>query len=178
MTRRSPVRRSTAVLMVVASLLLLTAPAAAARGPEITRLPPSVVPPEGFVGTCDFPASLTDAFSNSKEMAFPADRNGDQLYRYTGGYVSTFRNEATGASRELRFFSKIDLLFRANGTVDVAIGGTFLMWITDADTDSIFDPGVYLMTGHLTTVLDAETFFTVEPERFKGRMTNLCDALA
>src|SRR4029077_17421418 len=136
------------VVIVAVSLLLslvIVAPVAAKGRPIITRFGPSGVGAADLDGTCDFPVEIVDSFSNTKEMDFPVDANGDQLIRYTGGFVSTVENLTSHVAIEYHYFGTVNYLLRANGTVDVKTTGTTLSWNFAGDDLSVFDPGIYLV---------------------------------
>jgi hypothetical protein len=171
-------RRTFALIASALLCLVVAAPVAAKGPPTISRLDPTVLDADLLAGTCDFPVEVVDSFSSSKEMLFEADASGDQLVRFTGGYVSTITNLATDASREIRYFGAADYVFHADGTVDISTSGTILVWIYPEDVESIFDPGIYLVTGRMHFLIDSETFFSLEPERVKGRIVDLCAALS
>jgi hypothetical protein len=171
-------RRSFALFIAGLLCLAIVTPAAA-PGPEKTRLEPTSVPPEVFAGTCDFPVELVDTFASSNEFAYPVQANGDQLYKYTGGFKSTITNLAPGgATLDIKYFGHVDYLYRANGMIDVRTSGTVLYWITGADTLSLFKPGIYLITGSMRGQIDGDTGLGAAPEQVKGRIVDLCAGLA
>jgi hypothetical protein len=171
--------RRVAILAVSLVLTLaIVAPVAAMGTPTITRLGPSSIGAPDLAGTCDFNVEIVDSFSNMKVMEFPADANGDQLIRYTGGLVSTVENLSTHATVEYHYFGTVNYLLRANGTVDVKATGTTLTWFFDRDDLSVFEPGIYLITGKFETSFDPATKLTLRPESVDGTVIDVCAALS
>ena len=169
------------IVLVAVSLLLtlaIVAPVAAKGRPIITRFGPSGVGAADLAGTCDFPVEIVDSFSNTKEMDFPVDANGDQLIRITGGFVSTVENLASHAAVEYHYFGTVNYLIRADGTVDVKTTGTTLSWNFDGDELSVFDPGIYLVTGKVVARFDGATGLSLQPESISGKVVDVCAALS
>ena len=170
-------RRAVAVFAALGLILLLAAPAAARGKPEIIRLEPGVLDEDFLAGTCDFRAELVDSSTNSKLLLFPPEEDGSQLLRSTGGYASTLTNLDTGASIELKYYSKIDFDIQADGTQIVTSGGVVFAYIFEGDDLSAFDPGLYLITGSYRAHLDANGF-ALGPEQVKGKVVDLCAAIS
>ena len=170
-------RRLFSLLAATALFLVLAAPAAA-QGPERFPNEPVTLGPEVFAGTCTFPVQLVDTFAAGTTKLFPVDEDGDQRQVSMGGYRSTFTNLATGKSIEVKYFGHLDYTFRADGTVDLSVSGGALNWLTAADVHSTLGQGIWLLHGHVTARLDAETFLLIEPERVNGRVMDICAALS
>lgn len=170
-------RRLFPLLAATALLLVLAAPAAA-QGPERFPNEPITLGPEVFAGTCEFPVQLVDTFAAGTTKVFPVDEDGDQRVLSTGGFRSTLTNLATGETIDVKTFGRVELTFRADGTVDVSASGGFLAFITAADVQSTLGQGIFLVNGHISARLDAETFLFLEPERVTGRVTDICAALS
>jgi len=91
-----------------------------------------------------------------------------------GGEAGTRTRRTVWADR----VGRLDYTFRADGTVDLSVSGGTLNWITAADVHSTLGQGIYLVHGHVTARLDAETFLLLEPERVNGRVMDICAALS
>ena len=165
-------------LLAAPALLLVLAAPAAAQGPERFPNQPVTLGPEVFAGTCAFPVQLVDSFAAGTTKLFPVDANGDQRMLVTGGYRSTLTNLDTGESIDIKYFGRLEYIFRADGTVDLSVSGGALNWLTADDVHSILGQGIWLLHGHVTARLDAETFLLLEPETVHGRITDLCAALS
>jgi len=170
-------RRLFPLLAATALLLVLAAPAAA-QGPERFPNEPITLGPEVFAGTCAFPVQLVDTFAAGTIKLFPVDEDGDQRLLSTGGFRSTLTNLATGKTIDIKYFGRVELTFRADGTADVRVSGGTLNWITAADVHSTLGQGIWLVHGHFSGRVDAETFLFLEPERVTGRVTDICAALS
>ena len=170
-------RRAFALFAALGLVLTLAAPAAGKGKPEITRLEPTILDEVFLAGTCDFRAELVDSSTNSKLMLFPMAEDGSQLLRSTGGYVSTLTNLDTGASMVIRYYSKIDFDFQADGTQDIRSSGRVFVFVYEGDDLSAFDPGLYLVTGSMRSVAGPDGF-ALAPEQVRGKILDLCAALS
>jgi hypothetical protein len=171
-------RRALALLVSVCLTLLIAAPVAAGGKPEKNRLEPTYLGPEVFGDACGFPVDLLDLSGHANELIFPVDANGDQRYVNNGGFTSTLTNLDSGKQITITFHGYVELVFRADGTVDVSTSGGVLHWFTSADVLSPFGQGIFLTHGRVTYVVDADTFLVVMPGTVKGRVTDICAALA
>jgi hypothetical protein len=144
---------------------------AAAGGPDHSKVP-------GFTATfpagevCRFTTTWDVAETNVNQLVFPVDSNGDQLVRTSGHGLTVVTNAATGRSITLSGGFRQDLIFRADGTIDVWINGTVLAAAGVADLGG---PSMWWFRGHLHDVLDAT--FTRTAHSFKGNATDICAAL-
>lgn len=171
-------RRAMALLVSLGLTLLITVPVAAGGRPEKSRLEPTYLGPEVFADTCPFPVDLLDISGHANELIFPVDANGDQRLVNNGGFTSTLTNLDTGKQLTITFHGYLELIFRADGTIDLSSSGGVLYWITSADVHSTLGQGIWLVHGRVTGTVDAATFLYVEPERVRGRVTDICAALA
>ena len=170
-------RRAFAFFAALGLVLTLAAPAAAKGKPEIIRLEPTVLDEAFLAGTCDFRAELVDTSTNGKVMLFPMAEDGSQLIRSTGGYVSTLTNLDTGASMEIHYYSKIDFDVQADGTQRIHSSGSVFVYVYEGDVLSVFDPGLYLVTGSMRSVAGPDGF-ALAPEQVRGKVLDLCAALS
>jgi hypothetical protein len=170
-------RRLIPLVIALATLAAFAGPVAA-QGPERFPNEPVTLGPDVFAGTCAFPVQLVDTFAAGNTKLFPVDENGDQRMLSTGGYRSTLTNLATGESIDIKYFGRLDYVFRADGTVDLSVSGGSLNWFTAGDALSTLGQGIWLVHGHVTARLDAETFFVLEPERVTGNVMDICAALS
>ena len=170
-------RRAFATVTALAIVLIVAAPVAAKGPPEIVPLDPSVFDEEFLAGTCDFRVELVDSFSNSKLMLFPVEDDGSQLMRSTGGYVSTLRNLDNGNEIELNYKSMIDFDVQADGSIRISSSGSVFIYTFVGDDISIFEPGLYLVTGRTHSVVGPDGF-ALEPEVIRGQVVDLCAAIA
>ena len=159
-------------------LLLAFAAPVAAQKPERIPTEPLTLGPDVFAGTCAFPVQLVDTFAAGNTKVFPVDENGDQRLLATGGFNSTLTNLDTGKTIDIKYFGRLQYIFRADGTVDLSASGGTLNWFTAADVHSTLGQGIWLVRGHITTRLDAETFLLLEPDRVTGTVTDICAALS
>ena len=171
-------RRLVSLAVALCLLAVLAAPAAAGGKPQKTNIGPTILTADDLAGTCDFPVQVVDTFASSSEFVYPTRANGDQLVKYTGGFRSVVTNLDTGSSIDVTYFGRLTYLFKTDGTVDVSLGGKALFWTTADDTLSSIGQGLWMIIGHMTTTLDAETFLVLEPEQLKGRVVDLCAALS
>ena len=170
-------RRAFAFVAALGLVLVVAAPAAAGGRPEIIRLEPTILDEDFFAGTCDFRMELVDQSTNSKLLVFPPESDGSQLTRSTGGYVSTVTNLDTGASITVGYYAKIDFDAQADGSQVIQTSGAVLVYVWEGDDLSVFDPGLYLVTGSIHSIVGPDGF-ALEPERVKGKIVDLCDALS
>jgi hypothetical protein len=82
-------------------------------------------------------------------------------------------NADTGASITLSGGFRQDLIFRADGTIDVRINGTILAAYGVPDFGG---PSIWWFKGHLHDTADAN--FTGTGHAFVGNATDLCAALS
>jgi hypothetical protein len=145
---------------------------AAAAGPDHSKVP-------GFTATfpagevCPFTTTWDAPETNVNQLVFPVDANGDQLVRTSGHGVTVVTNADTGASITLKGGFRQDLIFRADGTIDVWINGTVL---AAAGVPDFGGPSMWWFRGHLHDVLDAT--FTRTAHSFTGNATDICAALS
>ena len=170
-------RRAFALVAALALVLIAAVPVAAKGTPEIVRLEPSVLDADFLAGTCDFPVELVDRSTNGKLMFFPPEDDGSQLMRSTGGYVSDLTNLATGASITLHYYSKIDFDFQPDGSQIIHSGGSVFIFVFEGDDLSVFDPGLYLVTGSTRSHVGPDGF-ALAPEQVKGKVVDLCAAIS
>ena len=170
-------RRLIALVIALASLAVFAAPAAA-QGPERFPSEPITLGPEVFGDACGFPVQLVDTFAAGGTKVFPVDENGDQRVLSTGGFRSTLTNLDTGKTVDIKYFGRLQYIFRADGTVDLSASGGTLNWFTSPDVHSTLGQGIWLVHGHITARVDAATFFLLEPERVTGRVQDICAALS
>ena len=138
---------------------------------------PTVLDEDFLAGTCDFRVELVDSSTNGKVMLFPMAEDGSQLIRSTGGYVSTLTNLDTGASMEIHYYSKIDFDVQADGTQHIRSSGSVFVYVYEGDVLSAFDPGLYLVTGSMRSVVGPDGF-ALGPEQVRGKVLDLCAALS
>jgi hypothetical protein len=170
-------RQALAAVLALALVLALAGQALAKGRPEIVRLEPTVLDADFLAGTCGFPVELVDRSTNSKLMFFPLDGDGSQLVRSTGGYVSTLTNLESGTSATIRYYSKIDYDVQADGSQIVQASGSVFLFVYEGDDLSVFDPGLYLVTGSIHSRIGADGF-ALEPERVRGKVVDLCAAVS
>ena len=169
---RKPIRALASSFVVAFAALGIMVSTATAAGPDHSKV-------LGFAAT--FPAGTVCAFTvtwdppenNVNQLVFPVDANGDQLVRTTGHDVIVVTNADTGASITLRGGFRQDLIFRADGTIDVWINGTVL---AAAGVPDLGGPSMWWFRGHLHDVLDAT--FTRTAHSFTGNATDICAALS
>jgi hypothetical protein len=169
-------RRFVSVVVALASVAVFAAPVAA-QGPERIPNEPVTLGPEVFGDACAFPVQLVDTFAAGNTKVFPVDENGDQRVLSTGGFRSTLTNLATGKTIDITYFGRLQYIFRADGTADLTASGGTLNWFTSPDVHTTLGQGIWLIHGHITARLDAETFFLLEPERVTGHVMDICAAL-
>ena len=170
-------RRAFASFAALALVLAIVSPVAAKGRPDILRLEPGVLDEDFLAGTCDFRVELVDSSTNSKLMFFPPDDDGSQLVRSTGGYVSTVTNLDSGASIEIQYYSKIDFDGQTDGSQIIHSAGRVFIFSFPGDDLSVFDPGIYLVTGTTRSHVGPDGF-ALEPEQIKGTVVDLCTALS
>ena len=170
-------RRLVSLAIALASLAVFAAPVAA-QGPERFPNEPTTLGPEVFGDACDFPVELVDTFAAGSTKVFPIDEDGDERILSTGGFRSTLTNLDTGETIDIKYFGRVQLTYRADGTADVSASGGTLNWITSGDVLSTLGRGIWLVHGHITGRIDAETFFFLEPERVTGQVVDVCAALS
>jgi hypothetical protein len=176
-SEETEMRRALAFMAALALVQTLAAPAAAKGQPEIVRLEPSVLDADFLAGTCDFPVELVDQSTNSKLMFFPVEDDGSQLMRSTGGYRSTVTNLDTDESIELSYYSKIDFDIQSDGSQIIHATGAVFTWVFEGDDLSVFDPGLYLITGRTRSFIGPDGF-ALAPEQIKGNVLDVCAALS
>jgi hypothetical protein len=93
--------------------------------------------------------------------------------RSTGGYKSTLTNLDSGASIDLTYFQKIDFHFQPDGSQVVEASGRIFVFVYEGDDLSIFDPGLYMVTGRMSGVTGPD-LFALEPEVVQGSVVDLC----
>jgi hypothetical protein len=122
---------------------------------------------------CPFTTTWDVADTNVNQLVFPVDANGDQVVRTSGHGVTVVTNTDTGASIRLSGGFRQDLIFRADGTIDVWINGAVL---AAAGVKDFGGPSMWWFRGHLHDVLDAT--FTRTAHSFTGNATDICAALS
>ena len=159
-----------ATMLTLALLALIVSPVAAA-GPERSKIPAWTVDfPSGtlceFAVRWDFPADGT-------ELVFPVRPNGDQLVRSVGRLRGTITNLDADRSVTVRGGYRLDLLFHANGTIDVVGSGTIVAGYFPTDAGG---PSMWFFRGRFHDEVDAT--FTATAHSFRGSATDLCAALS
>jgi hypothetical protein len=152
--------------------LCLVTPVAAAK-PEMFHQEPQV---QDFTA-CGFPVHLEDSFAAGKILIFPTDEDGNTKLLSTGGFKSTLT--AGDTSIDVKFFGFLELLFLADGNIQVRQAGHVLMWFDDPADAAMYglEPGVYIVTGRVEVLTD-ENFVALEPALMNARVRNLCEELA
>lgn len=164
------VRTTIASVLTLALLALVVAPVAAA-GPERSKISAWTVDfPSGtlceFAVRWDFPADGT-------QLVFPVRSNGDQLVRAVGRLRGTITNVDDDRSFTLRGGYRLDLLFHADGTIDVVGSGSIVAGYFPTDVGG---PSMWFFRGRFHDVVDAT--FTATAHSFRGNATDLCAALS
>jgi hypothetical protein len=169
---RKPVRVFTSSFVVAFAALAIAVQAVTAAGPEHTKVSGFTLTfPAGTV--CQFTATWDVQETNVNQLVFPVDANGDQLVRAAGHVITVVTNADTSASITLSGGFRQDLIFRADGTIDVWINGTVL---AAAGVPDLGGPSMWWFRGHLHDVLDAT--FTRTAHSFVGNATDICAALS
>jgi len=169
---RKPVRVFVSSFVVAFAALGISVSAAAAAGPDHSKA-------SGFTATfpagtvCPFTATWDVKETNANQLVFPVDANGDQLVRTAGHAITVVTNFDTGEWITLSGGVRQDLIFRADGTIDVWINGTVL---AAAGVPDLGGPSMWWFRGHLHDVLDAT--FTRTAHSFTGNATDICAALS
>jgi hypothetical protein len=159
-------------LAVVGALLLGTAAPAAAAGPDHSKVAPfSFTFDAGVV--CDFAVEWDITATTDNQLVFPVEVDGDQVVRTTGRSSVIVANLDSCASIQLRGGFRQDLVFHADGSVDINGDGTILAGYFPTD---IGGPGMWWFKGHLRD--SADSSFTAVAHSFVGNATHLCGALS
>jgi hypothetical protein len=170
---RKPVRAfawSFVVALAALAAMVSTATAAAPDHSKVSASPATF--PAGSV--CPFTVTWDVNESNvNNQLVFPVKTNGDQVVRITGHDETVVTNADTGASITLRGGFREDLIFHADGTIDVRINGTILAAYGVPDFGG---PSMWWFKGHLHDTADAT--FTGTSHTFVGNATDLCAALS
>lgn len=170
---RKPVRVFASSLVIALAAMGAIVSTAAAAPPNHSKV--SAAPalfPAGSV--CPFTVTWdVDESKMNNLLVFPTDAIGNQLIRITGHDDTVVSNADTGTSIRLRGGFREDLLFHADGTVDVRINGTILAAYGVPDFGG---PSMWWFKGHLHDTADAT--FTGTSHAFVGNATDLCAALA
>ena len=159
-----------AVVLATLTLAVAIAPVAAAGPEKVPNGASTVVFEAGVV--CPFEV-VWDIPAVGSTLIFPVKANGDQLIRQIGAMIIKVSNAETGASVDLRGGVKLDLVFHADGSIDVNISGSVVAGYFPAD---IGGPSLWFYRGHLHDVVTAD--FTVLGHSFSGHATDLCAALS
>jgi hypothetical protein len=169
---RKAVRVFVSSFVVAFAALAIAVPAVTAAGPEHAKT-------SGFAATfpagtvCLFTATWDVKETNVNQLVFPVDANGDQVVRTAGHDVTVVTNADTGASITLSGGFRQDLIFSADGRIDVWINGAVL---AAAGAPDLGGPSMWWFRGHLHDVLDAT--FTRTAHSFTGNATDICAALS
>ena len=167
-----PVREFASSLVLACVVLGAMVSTATAAGPDHSKVLGSpALFPAGTV--CPFTVTWDINPSNVNALVFPVDANGDQLVRITGHDDLVVTNTDTGASITLKGGFRQDLIFHADGTVDVRINGTIMAAYGVPDFGG---PSMWWFKGHLHDTADAT--FTGTSHAFVGNATDLCAALS
>jgi len=170
---RTRMTRLVLALGLVAAMVAAVAPSAAlAAGPAHQKLAPGTQSFDAGV-LCDFAVTWDLKGTNDNELDFPVQANGDQLIRLTGRELLTVTNVDSGASVLLRGGYREDVLFHADGSIDVTINGTIVAGYFPTDLGG---PAMWWFKGHLQDGLDST--FTTLSHAFVGNATDLCSALS
>jgi hypothetical protein len=158
--------------LVAAAALSLVVPTAQAAGPDHSKIGTVSLTFDAGV-LCDFAVQWDIDATNTNQLVFPVQADGDQVVRSAGrGYV-TVTNLDTDESLVLKGGYRQDLVFHEDGTIDAFINGTILAGYFPTDVGG---PSMWWFKGHLHDALDA-TFTAVE-HFFVGNATDLCAALS
>jgi hypothetical protein len=169
---RKAVRLFASSFVVALATLAIALSTAAAAGPVHSKV-------SGFTATfpagtvCSFTATWDVKETNVNQLVFPVDTNGDQVVRSAGHVVTVVTNADTGSSITLSGGFRQDLIFRADGTIDVWINGSVL---AAAGIPDFGGPSMWWFRGHLHDVLDAT--FTRTAHSFIGNAADICAALS
>ena len=168
---RKPARAFASSFVVAFVALGAMVSTATAAAPDHSKVFPSPATfPAGTV--CPFTVTWDVKESNVNQLVFPVNANGDQLVRLTG-HDNTVVTAGTGTSITLKGGFREDLLFHADGTIDVRINGTILAAYGVPDFGG---PSMWWFKGHLHDTADAT--FTGTSHAFVGNATDLCAALS
>jgi len=151
---------------------LASAPIALATGPSHEKGGTSIQTFDAGI-VCDFAVEWDSRVTTDNVMLFPVQTNGDQLLRVSGRELLIVTNLDTDASVVLRGGYREDLLFHADGSIDVTINGTIVAGYFPTDLGG---PSMWWYKGHLQDGLD-DTFTLLE-HAFVGSTTDLCAALS
>ena len=169
---RKPVRAFVSSFLVAFAALGAMVSTATAAAPDHSKvLGFAATFPAGTV--CPFTVTWDVKDSNVNQLVFPVDANGDQVVRTTGHDITVVTNADTGASITLKGGFREDLIFHADGTIDVRINGTILAAYGVPDFGG---PSMWWFKGHLHDTADAT--FTGTGHAFVGNATDLCAALS
>jgi hypothetical protein len=170
---RKPVRAFASSFVVAFAALGVMVSTATAAAPDHSKVSASPATfPAGTV--CPFTVTWDVQESNVNNLlVFPVDANGDQVVRITGHDHTVVTNADTGASITLSGGFREDLIFHADGTIDVRINGTILAAYGVPDFGG---PSMWWFKGHLHDTADAT--FTGTGHAFVGNATDLCAALS
>ena len=168
---RKPVRAFASSFVVAFAALGAMVSTASAAAPDHSKVLASPATfPAGTV--CPFTVTWDVKESNVNQLVFPVNANGDQLVRLTG-HDNTVVTAGTGTSITLKGGFREDLLFHADGTIDVRINGTILAAYGVPDFGG---PSMWWFKGHLHDTADVT--FTGTSHAFVGNATDLCAALS
>ncbi len=169
---RKPVRAFASSFVLAFAVLGAMVSTATAAGPDHSKVSasPGVFPAGTY---CPFTVTWDVKPSTNNQLVFPVDASGDQLVRITGHDNTVVTNADTGASITFKGGFRQDLIFHADGTVDVWINGTILAAYGIPDFGG---PSMWWFKGHLHDTADAT--FTGTSHAFVGNATDLCAALS
>lgn len=159
-----------AVVLATLSSTLAIAPVAAAGPEKVPNGASTVVFDAGTL--CPFEV-VWDIPAVGSTLIFPVKANGDQLIRQVGPMIITVTNTDSGAAMDIRGGIKQDLVFHADGSLDVYISGAVIAGYFPTD---IGGPAMWFYRGHLNDVVTAD--FTAVGHTFSGNATDLCAALS
>jgi hypothetical protein len=165
-------RRLAALLATALLALAFAAPAAAAQGPDRTWLDKDTFVLEGY---CGFDVLLADEFAKVKELAFPADEQGNQRVVVSGVYRSVLTNLESGASIRIKTMGSLTYTFRADGTIRSAGHGNTLVGVAATDVSDL-GQGLFIVSGQVVHEMDAD--FNALSGSVTGTVRDLCAELA
>jgi hypothetical protein len=161
------------ILAALALLLVIVTPVAATGGGIDTSKAEDIHVEFEAGLSCPFAVRWDTVTNHQLVLTYPVRPNGDQLVRTIGPARVRVSNVETGKGVTVSIYGPFDLLFRANGLIDVrGLGGVIGAYYP---TD-VGGPGMFYFQGVLHDVVDAD--FNVQSHSFKGKTRDLCAALA
>jgi hypothetical protein len=167
-----PSRASRLALGAALVLTLAIAPSVQAAGPDHSKVGTwSLTLDAGVV--CDFAVQWDVDATNTNQLVFPVQADGDQVVRSAGRGYATVTNLDTDESIVVMGGYRQDLVFHEDGTFDIYINGTVLAGYFPTDVGG---PSMWWLKGHLHD--EADSAFTAVGHDFVGNATDLCAALS